>query len=149
MPVRGPDQPVDVLLVEDDADEADLMVKALRQCTLNPRVTVVEDGEEATDFLHRQGAFSDANRPDLILLDLHLPRKGGHEVLAEIKNHERLRRIPVIILTGSEDADDFQSAYDLHANCCISKPGDLEEFAQTVKKIEHFWSRVASLPRDP
>lgn len=149
MPVRGPAQPVNVLLVEDSPDDADLMVKALRQCALNALVNVVEDGEEAVDYLHRQGAFGDATRPDLILLDLHLPRKGGHEVLAEIKNDERLRRIPVIIMTGSDDEDDFQTAYDLFANCCVSKPGDLEEFSQVVKKIERFWLHVASTLRDP
>jgi chemotaxis family two-component system response regulator Rcp1 len=149
MPTRGHAQPVAVLLVEDCPDDAELMVKALRQCALEPLVNVVEDGEEAIDYLRRQGAFCDAVRPDLILLDLHLPRKGGHEVLAEIKADDRLRRIPVIIMTGSEDETDFQTAYELYANCCVSKPSDLDEFALAVKQIERFWLRVASIPRDP
>jgi len=148
MPATGHAPPIDVLLVEDDPDDAELMVKALRQCVHQARFTVVEDGEEAIDYLHRRGPFRDAARPHLILLDLHLPRKGGHEVLAEIKGDEGLRRIPVIILTGSEDESDFRIAYDLHANCCVSKPSDLGEFAQTVKQIERFWLHVASIPRD-
>jgi len=147
MPIRRPADPVEILLVEDSSDDADLLVKALRKCALDLHISVVEDGEEAIEYLYRQGAFGGAPRPDLILLDLHLPRKSGHEVLADIKEDEGLRRIPVIILTSSDDETDFQAAYDLYANCCISKPSDLGEFADTVKKIEHFWLRVASTLR--
>jgi two-component system, chemotaxis family, response regulator Rcp1 len=143
-PMPAPSDRVEILLVEDNSDDADLMVKALQKCELNPHVTVVEDGEEAIHYLYRQGAFGGAARPDLILLDLHLPRKSGHEVLAEIKEDDRLRRIPVIIMTSSEDERSFQTAYDLYANCCVCKPGDLDEFADTVNKIEDFWLRVAS-----
>jgi len=147
MPIRRPADPVEILLVEDCSDDADLMVKALRKCALDPHIRVVEDGEEAIAYLYRLGSFGDASRPDLILLDLHLPRKSGHEVLAEIKDDEGLRRIPVIILTSSDDEIDFKIAYDLYANCCISKPGDLGELADTIKKIEHFWLHVASTLR--
>jgi CheY-like chemotaxis protein len=147
MPLRRPADPVEILLVEDCSDDAELMVKALRKCALNPHICVVEDGEEAIAYLYRHGAFGAATRPDLILLDLHLPRKSGHEVLAEIKDDEGLRRIPVIILTSSDDETDFQIAYDRYANCCISKPGDLGELADTIKKIEHFWLHVASTLR--
>jgi CheY-like chemotaxis protein len=147
MHLRRPRGPVEILLVEDCSDDADMMVKALGKCALGSHIYVVEDGEEAIAYLYRQGAFGGAARPDLILLDLHLPRKSGHEVLAEIKEVEELRRIPVIILTSSDDETDFQIAYGLYANCCISKPGDLGELADTVKKIEHFWLHVASTLR--
>jgi len=139
--------PVEILLVEDSPDDADLMVEALDEGDLPVHVTVVDDGEEAVQYLRRRGPYADAVRPHLILLDLHLPRKSGHEVLAEIKDDEGLRRIPLIILTSSEDEIDFQTAYDLYANCCISKPGDLGELADTINKIEHFWLHVASTLR--
>jgi len=132
--------PVEILLVEDNADDAEQMLEALQDGELDARVTVIEDGEAAIDYLHHPGQAL----PDLILLDLHLPRKSGHEVLADIKGDERLRRIPVVILTSSEDERAFAAAYGLHANCCVSKPADLNEFILTVKKIEHFWFRVAT-----
>jgi CheY-like chemotaxis protein len=137
---------VNILLVEDSPDDANLMVEALRNGHLTHAVTVVEDGEEALAYLHQQGACATAPLPDLILLDLHLPRKGGHEVLAEIKEDTRLRRIPVVILTSSDNEQDLLTAYDLHANCCVSKPLDQEQFAEVVKKIEHFWLHVARRP---
>jgi len=146
MPVRG-NTPVEILLVEDSPDDADLMVEALHEGELTTHVTVVEDGEEAICYLFRQGPFAEAVRPDLILLDLHLPRKNGHEVLAEIKQDDSLRRIPVIILTSLADEQNFRDAYDLHANCCVRKPVDLDQFALTVQKIEHFWLHVASARR--
>jgi CheY-like chemotaxis protein len=135
--------PIEVLLVEDRADDAEQMVEALQEGELDTRVTVVEDGESAIEYLLRPGQ----GLPDLILLDLHLPRKSGHEVLAVIKQDERLRRIPVVIMTASDDERDFRSAYDLYANCCVRKPTDLDEFSLTVKKIEHFWKRVARTRR--
>jgi CheY-like chemotaxis protein len=140
-------KPVEILLVEDSPDDADHMREALDESELRTNVTVVEDGEDAILYLRRQGPFAAAIRPDLILLDLHLPRKSGQEVLAEIKEDESLRRIPVIIMTSLDSERVFQDAYDLHANCCVRKPADLEQFALTVKKIEHFWLRVASLIR--
>jgi CheY-like chemotaxis protein len=135
--------PIMILLVEDNADDAEQMVEALHEGELLTRITVVEDGEEAIDYLQRPGQAP----PDLILLDLHLPRKSGHEVLAVIKSDERLRRIPVVILTASDDDRDFSKAYDGHANCCVQKPSDLDQFTETVKMIERFWCREATRPR--
>jgi len=140
------DTAVDVLFVEDSPDDADLMIEALNDGQLRPRVTLVEDGEQALAYLHRQGAYLDALRPNLILLDLHLPRKNGHEVLAEIKEDAALRRIPVVILTASENEQAILQAYDLHANCCVCKPADQEQFALVVRKIEQFWLRFARRP---
>jgi len=138
---------VEILLVEDNLDDADHMREALQESDLKTNIHVVEDGEEAIQYLRRLGRFGDATRPDLILLDLHLPRKNGQEVLAEIKEDESLRRIPVIVMTSLGDERIFQGAYDLHANCCVRKPVDWDQFTQTVKKIEHFWLRVASTIR--
>jgi len=143
MPKPSPRAPVEILLVEDSRDDADLMVEALREGTLSPRVTVVEDGEEAMDYLRRQGAYADAPVPDLILLDLHLPRKNGHEVLTEIKQDVLLRRIPVVIMTSADNEKTILGAYELNANCCVSKPADQEQFALAVKRIENFWLQVA------
>jgi CheY-like chemotaxis protein len=142
----APQVPVEVLLVEDSPDDADLMVEALKEGALDTCVTVIEDGEQALHYLHRRGAYASASRPDLILLDLHLPRKSGHEVLMDIKNEEALRRIPVVILTASENEEAIGRAYGLHANCCIPKPADLEEFALAVRKIERFWLHLARRP---
>jgi len=137
--------PVEILLVEDNPNDAEQMLEALYEGELKKRITVVEDGDEALCYLRRPGEV----RPDLILLDLHLPRKSGQEVLAAIKQDESLRRIPVVILTGSDDERAFQSAYERHANCCVRKPTDLDQFILTVKKIEHFWLRIATTRRDP
>jgi CheY-like chemotaxis protein len=147
MPEFSPSPPVDILLVEDSPDDADLMVEALNEGTLAHRVTVVEDGEQAMDYLRRRGAFADSPAPDLILLDLHLPRKNGHEVLTEIKQDALLRRIPVVILTSSDNEKAILGAYDLHANCCVSKPADQEQFAQAVRRIESFWLQIARRTR--
>jgi CheY-like chemotaxis protein len=147
MPVRRL-APVKVLLVEDSPDDADSLREALLEGQLTPTVAVIEDGEEAILYLRRQGPHADAPRPDLILLDLHLPRRSGHEVLAEIKSDEGLRRIPVVVMTSLADERAFENAYELHANCCVRKPSDLEQFRQAVKKIEHFWLRVASTPHE-
>jgi len=140
-------RPVEILLVEDSPDDADLMVEALDEGDLPVRVTVVEDGEVAVQYLRRQGPYADAVRPHLILLDLHLPRKSGHEVLAEIKQDADLRVIPVVIMTSCDSEDAIQYAYDLHANCCVRKPVDLEQFGLTVQKIERFWFHVAARER--
>jgi CheY-like chemotaxis protein len=137
--------PVEILLVEDSPDDADLMVEALNAGRLNSRVTVVEDGEDAISYLRGAGDQAASASPHLILLDLHLPKMDGHEVLAAIKQDAALRRIPVVIMTSSEKEQDFLKAYDLFANCCVSKPMNQEQFAQTVQKIELFWLRVARL----
>lgn len=128
---------VQILLVEDSPDDADLMREALRESTLASHVTVVENGEEAMDYL-KHGPM-----PDLILLDLNLPRMNGHEVLAEVKQDVLLRHIPVIVLTCTDSDLAILNAYDLHANCCVMKPANQDQFAQTVKRIEHFWLTIA------
>jgi CheY-like chemotaxis protein len=144
-----PTRPVEILLVEDSAGDAELMVEALTESPLAPRVTVVEDGEQAVQYLRRQGPYRTATRPDLILLDLQLPRKNGHEVLADIKQDESLRLIPVILLTAWDSEENIREAYDRHANCCVKKPSDYDQFAQVVKKIENFWLQMARLYRHP
>jgi DNA-binding response OmpR family regulator len=149
MPGNTDPRPVKILLVEDSPDDADLMVAALQEGSLNFHITVLEDGETAMDYLLGNGAHAAAPRPDLILLDLHLPRKNGFEVLAEIKGDAVLHRIPVIILTSSDDEKAILAAYDRHANCYVCKPADQEEFALAVRRIEHFWVHVARLLRSP
>jgi CheY-like chemotaxis protein len=149
VPLR-PSRSLEVLLVEDSAGDAELMVEALlSESALSPRVTVVEDGEEAIAYLRRQGRHANAARPDLILLDLHLPRKNGHEVLADVKEDENLRLIPVILLTSFDTEEAIREAYDRHANCCVRKPSDLDQFSLAVKKIETFWLQMARLHREP
>jgi chemotaxis family two-component system response regulator Rcp1 len=147
MPGASQARPVEILLVEDSPDDAALMADALKECTLAVRVAVVEDGEEAMGYLRRQGRHAAAPRPDLILLDLHLPRKSGHEVLAEVKEDGLLRRIPVVILTATDNERAILGAYELHANCCVTKPADQEQFALAVERIEAFWLQVARLAR--
>jgi two-component system, chemotaxis family, response regulator Rcp1 len=144
-----PPRTFEILLVEDSAGDAELMVEALGESHLAPRVTVIEDGEQAVQYLRRQGPHAAAARPDLILLDLHLPRKNGHEVLADIKQDEGLRLIPVILMTAFDTDEAIREAYDRHVNCCVRKPSDLDQFAQAVKKIEAFWLRMARLYRQP
>jgi len=137
---------IDILLVEDSPDDADLMVEALKDGALASRVTVVDDGVDAIAYLRHQGVFAEAALPDLILLDLHLPRMNGHEVLAEIKQDVALLRIPVVVLTSTDSEQALLDAYDLHANCCVLKPRDQGQFALVVKKIEHFWRHVSRRP---
>lgn len=139
---------LDILLVEDRRDDADLMIEALKEGSLNCHITVVGNGEDAMDYLRGDGVYaaSHSGTPDLILLDLFLPRMNGHEVLAAIKQDARLRRIPIVILTSSNDEELIMNAYDLRANCCVTKPADQEQFALAVRKIEHFWRRNACRP---
>jgi chemotaxis family two-component system response regulator Rcp1 len=144
--VRVFSRPIEILLVEDEPGDVRLTVEALRDTRMRNRIHTVEDGVEALDFLHRRPPYADAPRPDLILLDLNLPRKSGREVLGEIKADPVLRMIPVIVLTTSNAQDDVQRSYDLHANCFISKPMDWHEFNTVVKSIEEFWFTVARLP---
>jgi CheY-like chemotaxis protein len=140
-------RPVEILLVEDNPGDARLTREALKEGRLPVHLNVAADGESALAFLHRQGPYAQAPRPDLILLDLNLPRKGGHEVLAEIKADERLRRIPVVMLTSSQAEQDIRASYDLHANCYITKPVELDQFIRVVRSIEDFWLSVVKLPR--
>jgi two-component system, chemotaxis family, response regulator Rcp1 len=144
--LRQKTRPIEILLIEDSPADVRLTIEAFNEGTVRNRLHVVRDGVEAMEFLRRTGAYSDAVRPDVILLDLNLPRKDGREVLAEVKADEQLRRIPVVILTTSRAEADVLWAYDLHANCYIVKPVDLDQFLYVVQSIEHFWLSVVELP---
>jgi two-component system, chemotaxis family, response regulator Rcp1 len=139
---------IELLLVEDSEPDVRLTKEALREAKVRNRLWVVEDGVEALDFLRQQGRYGDAPRPDLILLDLNLPRKDGLQVLKEIKDDDSLKRIPVVILTTSKSEEDVLRAYDLHANCYITKPVDFYRFMEVVKSIEDFWLTVVRLPEE-
>jgi len=143
-PMRG--EPIEILLVEDSPDDAALTIDALQEGRVQNRITVVEDGVEAMAFLRRQGPYANAPWPDLILLDLNLPRKNGREVLAEVKQDPQLRRIPVVVMTSSDDEKDILAAYNLCVNCYVTKPVDLDQFIGVVKSIEHFWFNIVKLP---
>ncbi len=138
--------PVEILMVEDNPGDVRLTQEALRECKVLNRIHVVGDGEAAMDFLHRRGAFVNAPRPKLILLDLNLPRKDGREVLTEIKSDENLKRIPVVVLTTSSAERDVIMSYNLHANCYIVKPVNLERFVEIVREIDQFWLTMVELP---
>ena len=139
-------RPIEILLVEDSPSDADLTMEALKAAKVCNRLSIVEDGVQAMEFLRRQGTHAGALRPDLILLDLNLPRKSGREVLAEIKEDDTLKAIPVVVLTTSQADQDVVLAYSLHANCYISKPVDFRQFLEVVKSIESFWLTVVKLP---
>jgi two-component system response regulator len=138
-----------ILLVEDNAGDALLTREALRDAKMANTLEWVQDGVEAMAFLRRQGKYADAHEPDLILLDLNMPRMDGREVLAELKNDPQLKHIPVVVLTTSQAEADIRKAYELHANCYIAKPLAFEEFVRVVKSIENFWLTVVRLPRTP
>ena len=137
---------IEILLVEDNAGDARLAREALRDAKVRNHLSWVSDGVAALAFLRREGPHADAPRPDLILLDLNLPRKDGREVLSEIKGDPKLKRIPVVILTTSQAEEDVLRAYHLNANCYISKPVDLDQFMKVVKTIEDFWLTIVKLP---
>ena len=141
-------KPVEILLVEDNPGDVDLTMEALENSKIRNTVSVAGDGEEAMAFLRRTGKHAGAPRPDLILLDLNLPKKDGREVLAEIKSDDELKRIPVVIITTSQAEEDILSSYNLHANCYITKPIDLHQFIHVVKAIEDFWLTIVRLPPD-
>ncbi len=138
--------PVEILLVEDNPGDVRLTQEALREAKVRNNLYVVSDGEEALKFLYRRDGYSDAPRPDIILLDLNLPKKNGQEVLAEIKADPSLRRIPVVILTTSKAEEDILKSYDLHANCYVTKPVDFEQFIRVIQSIQEFWLTVVKLP---
>ena len=138
--------PVEILLIEDNPGDVRLTREALRNTKIGSHISVATDGVEALAMLFREGKYADLARPDLILLDLNLPRKDGRAVLAEIKLDPGLRRIPVVILTTSQAEQDIAKAYDLHANCYITKPVDFERFVAVARAIESFWLTVARLP---
>jgi two-component system, chemotaxis family, response regulator Rcp1 len=137
---------IEILLVEDSPADVNLLQETFQESKIVNRLNVVNDGERAMDYLYRRGEFAAAPRPDLILLDLGLPKKGGLEVLAEIKGDTDLRRIPVIILTTSQAEADILRSYDLHANSFITKPVHLSEFFEVVRVIEDFWFSIVKLP---
>ena len=141
-------RPIEILLIEDNAGDARLAREALRDAKVANNLSWVPDGVEALAFLRREGQHGAAPRPDLILLDLNLPRKDGREVLSAIKEDDRLKRIPVVILTTSQAEEDVLNAYHLNANCYISKPVDLDQFIKVVKTIEDFWLTIVKLPSE-
>ena len=139
---------IEILLVEDNPGDVRLTEEALKEGKILNSLNVVADGVEAMAFLRREGKYSDAPRPELILLDLNLPKKDGREVLAEIKKDQELKRIPVVILTSSAAEQDIVKSYNLHANCYVTKPVDLDQFIHVVKSIEQFWLTVVKLPQE-
>lgn len=139
-------EPIQILLVEDNPGDIRLTKEALKDSKVHNQLHVVQDGVEAIGFLRNTGNYAEVPRPDIILLDLNLPRKDGRSVLQEIKQDESLRRIPVVVLTTSDDEHDILRTYDLHANCYITKPIDLKQFATIVKAIENFWFQIVKLP---
>ena len=144
----NPDQPLSVLLVEDDPGAVMIAKAALAAGALLTDLHVVNDGVEAMAYLRRQPGFDEAVRPDLILLDLNLPRKSGHEVLAEVKRDPDLRRIPVVVLTTSQAQEDIAKSYDLHASVHVSKPVDFDEFTAVIKRIDEFFGNIAELSEE-
>jgi chemotaxis family two-component system response regulator Rcp1 len=137
---------VDILLVEDNEGDARLAIEAMRDSKIRNTLHHVSDGEEAMAFLRKEGKYAKAPRPDLVLLDLNLPKKDGRQVLAEIKNDDALKRIPVVILTVSSAEEDILKSYNLHANCYITKPIDLSQFMKVVRSVEDFWLTIVKLP---
>jgi chemotaxis family two-component system response regulator Rcp1 len=140
--------PIDILLVEDNPGDVRLTRELLQESKIRNRLTAVANGVEAMAYLRHEGAYRDVPHPDLILLDLNLPRKDGREVLAEAKADPALRRIPIVVLTSSEADDDVLRSYNLHANCYVAKPVGLEQFAVVVRGIEDFWLAIVRLPPD-
>ncbi|MDY6875836.1 MAG: response regulator [Chloroflexota bacterium] len=141
-------RPIEILLVEDNPGDVRLTMEAFKENKMHNHLHVVGDGVEALAFLRGEGQYVDLPRPDLILLDLNLPKKDGREVLTDIKDDENLRRIPVVILTTSRAEEDIIKTYDLHANCYITKPVDLGEFIRVVRSIEDFWLTIVKLPTE-
>ena len=146
MPTRSILKPIDILLIEDNPGDVRLTIEGLKEGKVLNNLSVMSNGVEAMVFLRREGTYANAPRPELILLDLNLPRKDGREVLAEIKNDDNLKCIPVVILTSSQAEQDIVKSYNLHANCYITKPVELDQFLGVIKNIEQFWLTVVKLP---
>ena len=145
---RRLDRPIEILHVEDSPDDVELTQEGLKEGRVQHHLTSVPDGVEALAFLRKQGKYVDAPEPDIILLDLNLPKKDGREVLAEIKTDDKLKHIPVVVLTTSQAEQDIKKSYQLHANCYITKPVDLDQFFSVIDSLEQFWLTVAKLPSD-
>lgn len=137
---------IDILVVEDNPGDARLITEVLKSNKIHNSLHVVKDGVEAMDFLHQKGEFTNVPRPDLIFLDLNLPRKDGREVLAELKSDDRFMQIPVVVMTMSQSEEDILKSYSLHANCYVTKPIDLDQFIKVVDSIENFWFSLVKLP---
>jgi len=137
---------IEILLVEDNPADVRLTIETLKEEKVYNKINVVTDGQEALDYLRKEGKYSKAMRPDLILLDLNLPRVDGREVLKEIKSDDNLKAIPVVILTTSRSEEDIMKSYNLHANCYITKPVDLMQFTKVAKSIQEFWMTIVKLP---
>jgi CheY-like chemotaxis protein len=148
MEIDKKERPIEILLVEDNPSDVSLTEEALLEGKVLNNLNAVEDGVEALEYMRREGRYTHAPRPDLILLDLNLPRMDGREVLGEIKADKSLRRIPVVILTTSEAEEDIIKTYNLQANCYVTKPIDLDQFVKVVKSVEEFWLSVVKLPPD-
>ena len=146
METKAAIRPIDILLVEDNPGDIDLAREALELNKLYNSLYVVQDGVAAMDFLRKTGKYNKSPRPDLIILDLNLPKKDGRQVLAEIKEDEDLKRIPVVVLTSSQAEEDILKTYNLHANCYITKPIDFHQFLHVVQSIEDFWLSIVVLP---
>jgi two-component system, chemotaxis family, response regulator Rcp1 len=146
MDERKKGKPIDILLVEDSPGDVRLVEEAFKEFRFCNALFVVNDGAEATDFLNQKGKYADVPLPDLILLDLNLPKKDGYQVLREIKSDEKLKTIPVIVLTVSKSDEDILKSYKLQANCFISKPVDVNEFFKTMQSIEDFWLTIVKFP---
>ena len=146
MPRKKGKEPIDILLVDDNPADIRLTQEAFKEVKIHSTLHIVRDGAEALSFLQRTDRFSAAPRPDLILLDLNLPKKDGREVLAELKNTPAFKSIPIVILTTSSAEEDILHTYNHHANCYITKPADLDEFIDVVKQIEQFWLSIVQLP---
>jgi two-component system response regulator len=138
---------IEILMVEDDPGDVDLTRETLDESKIRVSLNVVEDGVKALEYLHQKGQYANAARPDMILLDLNLPKKDGREVLAEIKSDPNLRTIPVVVLTTSDADEDIFKTYDLGANCYITKPVGLDQFSKVVKSIENFWFTIVKMPK--
>jgi chemotaxis family two-component system response regulator Rcp1 len=139
-------RPIEILMVEDSIDDIEITIEALKSAKMHNNLNAVRDGVQAMAYLHQQGEFSGAARPDVILLDLNMPRMDGRQVLEQIKSDPDLQKIPVVVLTTSQADEDILRAYELHANCYITKPVDLEQFSKVVNAIEDFWFTVVRLP---
>lgn len=138
--------PIDILVVEDNSGDARLIKEVLNEHKIFNSLFIVNDGVEAMNFLLKKGKYKDSSKPDLIILDLNLPKKDGREVLAEIKENDDLKRIPVVIMTISQAEADILKSYNLHANCYVTKPIDLNQFIKVIKSIEEFWFSIVKLP---
>lgn len=139
-------KPIEILLVEDSRGDIGLIEEVFEDAKIRNNLHIAEDGEEAILFLNQQGQFLDAPRPDIILLDLNLPKKDGREVLQEVKEDDNLKNIPIVVLTTSKAEEDILKSYNLHANAYITKPVDFDQFIKVIKSIEDFWLQVVKLP---